>query len=1712
MQDFLGFQQEQLPATSAFDVSEQQPNLGVVPGAGFDSDYYLTQYPDVAEAVSQGTFEDAWEHWLLYGQYENRAIAPMPLNTSEDVRQPGQDYLTGMITDDIPVSQDTLTTLPADGGTTQVNLIESYGKIPLSFEANQGQTDAQVNFLSRGNGYGVFLTPTEAVLSLRNPDTPATDNSGDNQTASGTVLRMELVGANAASQATGLEELATKSNYLKGNDSSQDLMDIPNYAQVKYENVYSGIDVIYYGNQRQLEYDFVVAPGADPNNIALNFQGADKVEIDAQGDLVLPTAGGEVRFYKPVIYQEVNGERQEVSGSYVIKNNQQVGFQVGSYDVSKTLIIDPVLSYSTYLGGNLGPGEPPGIVVDAQGNAYVTGTTTSPNFPKATFNNNIGGNDSAGLGDIFVAKINPQGSQLVYLTYIGGNSVEKSSDIAIDKDGNSYIVGVTQSEDFPASIPDDVFGGAPLSKVFIVKLNSTGGRVYSTIPYHTADYFPEDPDLPDDSILETLVVTDYASDPYNIAVDDAGNAYVAGYGTTLAFPTVNAFQDASDIPFSNQFDAAAFVFKLNPAGTDLIYSTLLGGNKSRSEAKGITVDKAGNAYVTGTTTSLSFPTLNAVQPTFGGGTSDAFVTKFNPTGGLVYSTYLGGSGDEQIIFDTRAGGIAVDKNGNAYVTGATNSTDFPKPKPEQTTLPNGQPDTSKEPLPPPQSFQPTYGGGSSDAFVAKLSADGSKLLYSTYLGSSDTDLGSNIAVNAKGNAYVTGMTAFPNALTDFPIENPLEETQNKDPNTSILNAFVTKLSPNGSSAVYSTLLGSNLNVVNGPDIAIDAAGNAYVTGQTDLPSLDLNSLDFTNFVAKISEERKPVLVVPGILGSFIANRNVKEWNRNRGLDPAQLAIDPILGSYDSIIKTLEDAGYKRDEDLFAASYDWRLAPFPEDGTADGKISGISAASIADDQYEYGVDYLGHWLRQAAEQWEKKYGKPLDSVNVIAHSTGGLVTRAYIQSNAYGGVFPVASTPNETKISSLPTIDKFIMLGVPNKGAPKAWNPINDDWNSDAIFGQVVSKFVNAPYQKLIKENEETRVAAINGPEPISLETLADAGEPNSPEHKQEFIEQYVPTIRALSPDYDFITNGTVPESKKNTFLLDLNGGTGIQSVIDNTDVTVAYGTNIGTITSVTSRDEPDKLSIDSSGGEPTPREEGEPAPREEDLPTVQSFTDILSKVPEGTWYDENKTNSGSNTGDGTVPIVSSFEPFNSDRVQHRAFNNVEHNDLPKNEGVQNFVLETLGAQLPEGKKPAQISKIPPGLSTALATMFSTHFSLDPVEGFLVDGKGQRLGYSEATGPLNEIPNSEWFGDTEGFGWVFDSVEAPVKIELTGLGEDHYVQASVQLENQVGSVESSGFLAQGEQRTLPIELTNAPSTNPTPTAGTENNGTVTTDSPTNPTPTTGTENNGTVTTDSPANPTPATGTENNETVTTDSPANPTPATGIETVDTTTTSYAPDDPIFDTDNLIKIVSDQEEPIYLLFDENYYLQQNPDVGAAVSEGIFKTGLRHFLQWGQIDANRPFRLLRFNFDEDTYLTQNPDVAAGASEGKIEPGIEHFLENGLTENRISNIQFTPSVQSLAFDEAYYLNKYPDVAESIADGDYVNGVEHFIKKGEKEQRDFRITTGNQSGKTLFFDENYYLANNPDVAEAVSQRKYRSGWQHFLKYGRFEGRKASTLID
>jgi pimeloyl-ACP methyl ester carboxylesterase len=517
--------------------------------------------------------------------------------------------------------------------------------------------------------------------------------------------------------------------------------------------------------------------------------------------------------------------------------------------------------------------------------------------------------------------------------------------------------------------------------------------------------------------------------------------------------------------------------------------------------------------------------------------------------------------------------------------------------------------------------------------------------------------------------------------------------------------------------------------------------------------------------------RKPVLILPGIGGSFVDVLNPLEyfrWIFNRGLNPDELVIDPLIKSYDDLTTTLENSGYQIGEDLFVVPYDWRLPPGPSDGSTDGKVSGISATSITDSNYEYGVDYLGYWLTKAAEKWKERFpdAPPLDSVDIIAHSTGGLVARTYIQSNAYGG--SVSTLP-------LPKVDKLIMLGVPNEGVPQAWNPINDDWNSDWANSFVLRQFANVPYQKLLEGQ------TINGPTPITQSSIiAQSGDSDlkSKASREAFIDQYIPTLKALLATYDFGIK--INPNQKNSLLLDLNADL---SATSSSNITVVYGDELDTITSV----KPGFINIPSDLLD------------KDKLTAVESFTELIGHFPLlEEWWEEFKTKDG----DGTVPKQSStYVPGN----QIQKFK-VEHGALPSNKEVQEFILNTLRTQLEPGK---QIStgkyKFDYGLGAVIGVNIIA-LVLDPVEGFLVDSQGRRLGYSQATGAVTEIPNSVWFGEQDGIGWIFGELDFPATLQLTGLGKDYYVQVSgVQGAQSVG-IESSGFLATGEQKSLDINVT------------------------------------------------------------------------------------------------------------------------------------------------------------------------------------------------------------------------------------------------------------------------------------------------------------------
>ncbi|HXE35343.1 MAG TPA: SBBP repeat-containing protein [Verrucomicrobiae bacterium] len=617
----------------------------------------------------------------------------------------------------------------------QTNILDQYGKLPLSFEANHGQTDSKVKFLSRGHGYSLFLTGSEAVIVLKKT-APKTEEmkvlSGrelvkkrGGGAEEGTIVRMELAGANAAPRVAGAEELPGKTNYFIGNDPAKWRTNVPTYSKVQYEGVYPGVDLVYYGNQGRLEYDFVVAPGVDPNEIRLKFYGAGKLRLDKKGDLLLGAEGEEVRFEKPLVYQELAGEQKTVESSYVLASTNRIGFQLGEYDHSQPLVIDPVLSYSTYLGGSASDSGQ-GIAVDGSGNAYVTGSTSSANFPAASALQST----LAGTVNAFVTKINASGSALVYSTYLGGGNQDFSYGIAVDGSGNAYVTGSTSSTNFPtANALQSTIRGS--TNAFVTEINAgASALVYSTY------------------------LGGNASDAgRGIAVDASGNAYVTGDTTSSNFPTADALQPT--LAGSEN----AFVTKLNPSGSALVYSTYLGGN-SVDQGFGIALDTMGDAYVTGLTYSPNFPTANALQPK--GGVSedydDAFVTKLNPSGSaFVYSTYLGGH-----TFDGGMG-IAVDTSGNAYVTGYTSSVDFPTtPDALQSILSN-----------------PTNAAYSLNSFVTELNPIGSALVYSTYFGVSQ---GQGIAVDASGNVYFTGSAG------SIPTANALQST-----NAGSQNAFVAKI-------------------------------------------------------------------------------------------------------------------------------------------------------------------------------------------------------------------------------------------------------------------------------------------------------------------------------------------------------------------------------------------------------------------------------------------------------------------------------------------------------------------------------------------------------------------------------------------------------------------------------------------------------------------------------------------------------------------------------------------------------------------------------------------------------------------------------------------------------------------------------------------------------------------------------------------------------
>ncbi|MFO0853128.1 MAG: SBBP repeat-containing protein [Planctomycetia bacterium] len=806
-------------------------------------------------------------------------------------------------------------------------VVETYGKLPLYFIRNDGQMDGEVKFYEKGSGHATFFTGRGVTLSLsgkQEKEASGRDEEGrktvtvgdtvkpgsptlqerrlemnDKDTASGRAnapladtrpckeqsgeatskrerqhpkrstydtARPQLItlvplGAKKNPEIVAEGQQECKVNYLIGNDPAKWKTSIPTYQSVVYRELYKGIDMKFYGNNRQMEYDIIVKPGASPSRVQLSYEGVEDVRIHENGDMEIvlgsslkegaaersrqplvskrqppesPFVKGDFRDAgvsgetggsregnertilqkKPYVYQIIDGKKVEIDGKFRVlssghgirnrksetcdglsrANNQTssfiYGFTVASYDKRYPLVIDPALVYSTYLGGS-NDDWGSGIAVDSAGNAYVTGYTESSNFP--TKNAMYGTYTSS--YDVFVTKIGTSGTSLSYSTYLGGGGGDRGWSIAVDSAGNAYVAGYTESSDFPTK---DAFDGSynGSGDAFVTKIGTSG----TSLSYSTY-----------------LGGSSYDAGS-GIAVDSAGNAYVTGDTGSSDFPTANAMYG------TNTGNMDAFVTKIDASGTSLSYSTYLGGSL-QDYGRAIAVDSAGNAYVTGYTLSLDFPTKNAMYGTYTS-SYDVFVTKIGTSGtSLSYSTYLGGSSGEY------GWGIAVDSAGNAYVAGYTDSSDFP-------------------------TANAMYGTntGKVDAFVAKIGASGTSLSYSTYLGGSGDDYGYNMAVDSAGNAYVTGYTGS----SDFPTANAMYGT-----NTGNVDAFVTKIGASGTSLSYSTYLGGSGDDY-GYGMAVDSAGNAYVAGYTDSSDFPTaNAMYGTNtgkvdaFVAKIGADATP---------------------------------------------------------------------------------------------------------------------------------------------------------------------------------------------------------------------------------------------------------------------------------------------------------------------------------------------------------------------------------------------------------------------------------------------------------------------------------------------------------------------------------------------------------------------------------------------------------------------------------------------------------------------------------------------------------------------------------------------------------------------------------------------------------------------------------------------------------------------------------------
>ena len=624
-------------------------------------------------------------------------------------------------------------------------------QLPLSFEVNRGQAEQKAKFVARGQGFALRFDASETVIGLA---------PGDGRQAA---VTMRYRGAQQPWMKLE-ERQGHEANYFRGDRA---VTKLAQYGKLRYRDLYPGVDLVFYGNQRNYEYDFVVKPGADPASIEVEISGARRLDLRSDGSLVMETGAGTITHQPPVVYQRIGGRRVEVFGRYRLASNR-VRFEVGEYDRSADLVIDPILQYSSYVGGSAPANNADdlgqAIALDGEGNIYIAGRTQSSDLPlqgAVQLTNK-------GSGDAFVMKLDPTGKKVLYATYLGGGSLEYAYGIVVDGSGQAHVTGVTGSRDFPLkNAHQDKNTG--LNIVFVTKLNAQGNAL----------------------AFSTYLGGERNDAPAGIALDRYGNVYVGGRTNSAQFPMLNA------IRATPPGGGDGFLAKFNPEGR-LQYSTYFGG-PSGDEIQALTADADGNVYFAGFSSSLGLATSNAyrTQPV----AQEAFVGKLNATGtAYAYVTYYGGRGADQ------AHAIAVDGAGNAYIGGWTGSTDLPRTE---------------------GVVQPTR-SGPSDGFIAKINDTGSAVLWSTYLGGSGAtsaiidEYVKSIAVDADGCVYVAGSTV----TTDFPVERAVQ-----DKSGGARDLFIAKLLPDASKLIFSTYFGG-AGRDEEPALAVSPLRAVFVTGQT----------------------------------------------------------------------------------------------------------------------------------------------------------------------------------------------------------------------------------------------------------------------------------------------------------------------------------------------------------------------------------------------------------------------------------------------------------------------------------------------------------------------------------------------------------------------------------------------------------------------------------------------------------------------------------------------------------------------------------------------------------------------------------------------------------------------------------------------------------------------------------------------------------------